>query len=138
MQLRCITNTGAGLPESVLDPAAGITAASQFPLTVGGIYVCHALTMFRGQCWYYIFDDDEQPYPKWRLAPLFEISDHRIPNDWVIGYHRDSTGEVGYPLLSFPEWALDSSFYERLVDREPEAVATFESRRKTAEVTDAD
>ena len=129
MIVRCLFNEGSSLPESCLDPAAGITSGVVFPLTVGSFYVVHAITVFRGHTWYYVLDDNELPYPVWKLAELFDVSDGSLPSWWVTAYVRVGLGVEGYPVLSFPEWALDRFFYERLVDGDPTACSVFESRR---------
>jgi hypothetical protein len=133
VRVRCVGSSGSSLPESCFDERAGITRESEFPLTVGTAYVVYAVTTFHGHCWYYVLDDNRQPYPVWRLAPLFEISDPSLPPDWVAGYVRKDERDEGFPLISFPEWALDHSFYERLVDGDPSAVAVFQARRASAE-----
>ena len=133
MRVTCLASSGSSLPVSCLDDAAGITRETEFPLTIGAVYVVYAITTFRGHCWYYIFDDNRQPYPVWRLAPLFEISDPLLPPDWVVGYVRNGHDDEGFPLISFPEWARDHYFYERLVDGDASTVAVFEARRASAE-----
>lgn len=133
MRVTCIGSTGTALPESCLDARANITRETNFPLTVGALYVVYAITTFHCHSWYYVFDDNERPYPVWRLAPLFEISEPSLPPDWIIGYVRRDLQDEGFPCISFPEWALDHHFYERLVDGDPTAVATFERRRASAE-----
>jgi hypothetical protein len=93
----------------------------------------YAITVFRGLAWYYVLDDHALPYPVWKPAALFELSSGAIPANWVIGYVRTSSDDVGYPILSFPEWANDRYYYERLVDGDAAAVAIFEKRRSHAE-----
>ena len=133
MRVTCIGSTGAALPGSCLDARIGITRDTNFPLTVAAQYVVYAITTFHGHSWYYVFDDDELAYPVWMLAPLFEISEPSLPPDWIIGYVRRDLQEEGFPCISFPEWALDHYFYERLVDGDPSAVSTFRVRRTSAE-----
>jgi hypothetical protein len=133
MRVTCIASSGRTLPLSTLDERAGISRGTDFALTVGSRYVVYAITTFHGHCWYYVFDDNRLPYPVWKLAPLFEILDPAIPPDWVCGYVRKSEEDEGFPVISFPEWACDHSFYERLVDGDPEATAVFEMRRVSAE-----
>ena len=133
MRVTCLASSGKSLPASCLDEPAGITRDTEFPLTIGAVYVVYAITTFHGHCWYYVFDDNRQPYPVWRLAPLFEISDPLLSPDWVVGYVRKGQDDEGFPLISFPEWARDHFFYERLVDGDASAVAVFEARRASAE-----
>ncbi|HEX9643642.1 MAG TPA: hypothetical protein VGC11_06565 [Acidimicrobiia bacterium] len=106
---------------------------SMFPLTIGRIYVVYGITTFRGHVRYYVLDDDQLPYPVWRLAPLFDLLDGRLPSSWRFGYFRLDSADVGVPIITFPEWANDHYFYERLVDGDPDAVATFAWRRTEAE-----
>lgn len=137
MRVTCTASSGASLPESCLDEPAGITRDSEFSLTVGAVYVVYAITTWKGHCWYYVFDDDRLPYPVWQLAPLFEISDSSLPRDWIVGYVRDEPEDEGFPLISFPEWALDHFFYERLVDGDAATVTVFNARRVSAETVGA-
>ncbi len=135
MRVRCITNSGQQIPESSLYPIWNITRDSKFPLTIGREYVVHAVSTNRGQCWYYVFDDHDLPYPVWKLAVLFDVSDPRLPPDWEIGYIRPRPSDQGFAVISFPEWAHDRFFYERLVDRDLEAVSVFARRRQSSEAS---
>ncbi len=85
--------------------------------------------MLRGHAWYYVLDDNELPYPVWELAELFEVKDGSLPSCWVAGYVRVGSAVEGYPVFSFPEWAHDRLFYERLVDGDSSACLVFEARR---------
>lgn len=133
MRVRCIASSGSALPASCIDEPANITRDTEFPLTVGSDYVVYGTTMHRGHCWYYVFDDNKLTYPVWKLAPLFEVSDPALPHDWIVGYTRSDNYPESYPVFSFPEWALDHYFYERLVDGDATAVAIFAARRVSAE-----
>ncbi len=132
MKIRCIANTGDVLPTMCRDPLRGIDIDTQFPVTTGSSYPVYAVTLFLGTVWYYVLDDDRNPWPTWMPAPLFEVEDGSLPPTWSIGYFRFSREEQ-YPILSFPEWAADHHFYERLVDREDEAIQVFENRRREVE-----
>jgi hypothetical protein len=111
----------------------GMTADAEFPVTIGDRYVVYAFTVFDGYTWFYVLDDDDRPHPIWYPAALFDVADPTIPDDWVFGYVRPSTGEDEFPIVSFPEWALDERYYESLVDGEPGAAGIFTRRRVSAE-----
>jgi hypothetical protein len=132
MIVRCIANTGESLPSVNIAPRAGYERSTEFPLTVGHAYVVFALTVFLGTAWYYVMDDDDLAWPTWMPSSLFEIEDGTVPSNWVVGYFRFSQDDQR-PMLSFPEWATDHGFYERLVDGEAEAVEIFERRRAELE-----
>ena len=132
MIVRCTANSGAALPEANLDPRRGYDRTTEFPLTLGRDYTFFAITVFLGTAWYYVLDDDWLDWPTWSPSALFDVVDGAIPASWIIGYFRASA-ENQYPIISFPEWAQDHQFYERLVDRDPVATATFARRRVETE-----
>lgn len=133
MRVKCQSNTGGGLPTGIRDKALGLIADAEFPLTVGRSYAVYALTVFAGDTWYYLLDDDDRAVPIWYPAVLFEVTDESIPDDWVFGYVRPRSDDGGYPVVSFPEWALDRHFYERLAEGSAEAQEIFARRRASAE-----
>ncbi len=135
MMVRCIANTGEVIPPMSRDPGRGVDATTVFPFSIGCSYAVFAMTNFLGIAWYYILDDDGNRWPTWAPSPLFNVDDGRLPASWQIGYFRFSD-EDQYPILSFPEWATDHRFYERLVDGETEAVRVFEDRRREVERLD--
>lgn len=103
-----------------------------FPLTIGATYPVVAIVVNQGIPWYYIHDDDNLSWPIWYPASLFEVFDGTFPESWVYDYVTISR-DVQFPIISFPEWANDRFFYERLVEGEPSAERAYAVRR--AEVT---
>ncbi|GAB78172.1 hypothetical protein SAMN05421595_0693 [Austwickia chelonae] len=128
MIVRCVATTGEALPLTARDPAQGVSADTEFALTLEDEYEVFAVTVFLGTTWYYVMDDDGNPWPTWVPAALFDVEDGSISPTWCLGYFRFGRDDQ-YPILSFPEWAHDHQFYERLVDGDAAAVATFERRR---------
>ena len=39
----------------------------------------------RGRVWYFVFEDEEDPYPVPRPAPFFEIIDPKPSAEWKVG-----------------------------------------------------
>lgn len=136
MIVRAIYTTGDALPSYANDKARGVTAGTQFAVSLGRTYVVFGVTLFLGIAWYYVLDDDGHDWPTWIPAALFEVVDGNIPKSWVLGYFRFSRDDQ-YPLLSFPEWATDHHFYERLVARDPDAMAVFSRRRAEIEAANS-
>jgi hypothetical protein len=132
MIVRCVRNLADSLPSSTYDSRIGITTGTTFPVTVDRRYAVYAVTVFRGCTWYYILNDDGHAWPTWTPAPLFDITDGSLPASWILGYHRSSREDQN-PMLSFPEWATDHYFYERLVDGDPDTVRVFATRRAEVE-----
>jgi hypothetical protein len=90
------------------------------------------VTIFLGIAWYYILDDDDHPWPVWSPSTLFDIEDGALPAGWRVGNIRFSPEEQ-YTILSFPEWADDYYFYERLLERDSAAIDIFNRRRLEVE-----
>lgn len=132
MRVRCVYNSGEALPQANIDPRRGFDRSLEFPLTVGCEYGVFAITVFLGTAWYYVLDDEANPWPIWSPSALFEVVDGALPPTWIVGYRRESI-EDQYPVISFPEWANDHSFYERLLDRDDTAWDVFQMRRREVE-----
>jgi hypothetical protein len=132
MIVRCLTTTAGGLSAYAYDSRRGITPETEYPVTPGRDYHVVAITILQGHARYYIHDDDDLAWPIWTPASVFEIIDGHLPASWIVGYFRFAPDNQ-HPLISFPEWALDHYFYERLVDGEPDAVQTYAFRRAEAE-----
>ncbi len=114
----------ASVHDAFLDARRGYTASTALPLSVDTRYDVFAISSFLGGFWYYVLDEDQHRYPVWYPAPVFDIVSEKVPEGWVLAHHRSKNGGVT-SILSFPEWALDPHFYEKLVDDDPEAVAAF-------------
>ncbi|MDQ2838905.1 MAG: hypothetical protein M3Y42_16035 [Actinomycetota bacterium] len=93
-------------------------------MTVGSEYAVYGITTFLGGAWYYVLDDDRNPWPVWKPARLFDIVDPRMPDDWTVGHHRSR--DLDILLVSWPEWSSDHYFYERLVDGEQTELELFQ------------
>lgn len=132
MKVRCVSNSGSFLPKECLDPRWGYSSETEFPLTTGRVYVVYAMTTQLAHLWYYVLDDNQLPYPVWQPSPLFDVVDGSLPGDWLINHHRSDNAGF-YPLISYPAWANDGFYYERLVDGEPEAVQLFSQAVRTYE-----
>lgn len=121
MKIRCISTTGAALPESYLDPGVFLTKDSPFQLTIGQEYTVYALKKWKEQVWYYICDDAYTYYPQQNPAPLFEIVDDRVSQYWRVKFYPN-----GLLRFAFKEWVDDDTFYDKLTDMEEEQVLIFE------------
>lgn len=132
MIVRATATTGEVLPALSRNSAVGVDATTEFPVTIGRTYAVFAVTIYLGIAWYYIFDDDNHQWPTWAPAPIFEVANGDLPPSWKVGYFNFSR-EDQFPILSFPEWAEDNSFYERLVDGDAATVRVFDERRREIE-----
>ncbi len=134
MKVRCIANTGRGLPPQILNPENGLEITTQFGLTVGKMYTVYGLSVHDGFVDYLVLEEDRYPisYP----APLFEILDGRPSRYWVFHFgevrwkYKGEKEHVEYDQsFHFSEFR-DEGFYERLFDDSPAETAIFQKYKK--------
>lgn len=101
----------------------------QLNLELNTEYVVYGILFRDNAPWYYLclYEDDEYPSPF--PADLFDISDGRLSSYWKLLFVKQREGEVLSSLV-FNEWRKDPSFYERLIDGDPEAVKLFTKYRQ--------
>ena len=135
MRVRCVTNKMSDLP------ADSIVARQKWHyfgngehfvhLTPKKSYVVYALVECQREKWVYVADDDYPSiwYPLGYLLDFFEIIDERVSRIWKPEVMVSFGGGIGR-LRTFEEWSDDSSFYERLVDKESQEMEIFNMRKE--------
>lgn len=113
MLLRCVANE----IESITDTAVREQVAERVRISgpieclhIGALYVVQAIQNTGPMCLFYIELQSDDSYPTPWPATLFEIVDYTVATNWVTAKTSD------FSLTTFPEWANDASFYERLVN----------------------
>jgi hypothetical protein len=129
MIVRCLANQRESLPEEYLGP--DYNPPSPLPLTIGKDYVVFGVTGWHGGIWYYVADDYQLDWPIWYPAVLFKVVDGRIPSDWRFAQQGEGANSAVY--LTFPEWADDWYFYDRLTDGNRKEVHIYREYRKRLE-----
>jgi hypothetical protein len=93
-------------------------------ISVGSLYIVYGVA-FRGEFpWYLICEYEGDDYPRPHFSRLFEIVDDRIPPGWSF---RLDVVNVGQAAVLPVQWARDPSFFEKLVDGNPDALSFFKS-----------
>ncbi|WP_158116480.1 hypothetical protein [Vibrio cincinnatiensis] len=98
-------------------------------LELGREYTVYGVVFWDSSPWYYICSEDYDEYPKPFAAEFFNVSDDRLSSHWKLSAVDQGGGEVLSSLV-FDEWAKDFSFYERLIEDDPEAVELFGKYRQ--------
>jgi hypothetical protein len=98
-------------------------------LTVGETYDVVALEERSGGVWLFIHTvlSSECPYPY--PAEMFDIVDASLPAGWWITFETQTSGLV-IKRISFRQWAQDGGFYEKLVDRDTQALEVYNRQRR--------
>ena len=127
MVARCVSDSGAVLPEDYLDERRGYAKSTRFAVAPGRDYVLYALTFRRNEIWYYVCGDFGAAYPSPFPAPLFDIVDATLSRFWRFAYTPDHLDHQA--LLAFREWIEDPYFYDRLTDGAEPEVSIFAGMR---------
>jgi hypothetical protein len=131
MRVRCVKNRIADVadqPELHRYLLRSVHLDGVLPVPIGGRFVVYAVEPRAGVDGYYIVTDEGDDYPKAYPAPFFEVEDPRRSIHFV----------TAGALTTFPEWAEDPMFYERLVDGAPREVAIFRRMRDVLDLEHAD
>ncbi len=90
--------------------------------SVGQEYPVYGVLFRQGVPWFLICERDNDKYPTPHFGVFFELADCQIPPYWSLALGPSNVGKVA---LLPDQWAKDSSFLERLVDEDQQAIADF-------------
>lgn len=120
MRVKCIITDGSLLAERYR--CLGYEAETMIAVESGKVYEVYATSVWRSIVSVLVVDEDD--FPTWYPAEVFEIVCNSIPGDWFFKYYSDN--EFGLQAVWGPEYLVkDERFYDALNDREPSALHTF-------------
>jgi hypothetical protein len=133
MLVKCIRNSVSTLAS---DEASARTKAwtnsegKYADLEIDKIYPVEAIEYIDNGIFYYLHsvDASEHPYPY--ASEFFGIENSSLPESWDLSLRAES-GLTRLKRLTFPEWANDDLFFEKLVDGDPECVAIYATLRQS-------
>jgi hypothetical protein len=96
---------------------------------VGQSFNVQAIEEIQGGIWVYIHTSLDMTYPNPFPIELFSIEEAKIPEGWCVRFAFDNGGSR-IKRISFEEWANNDSFYENLVDGDPDTVCTYKLMRQ--------
>lgn len=132
MRVRCIANdvgqlSGAMLKSRLMESIHRDGADDD--LAIGSIYDVLALDKWGdGGIRIYLHTVKESDYPYPYPIEMFEVIDATVPTAWCLTFEQQPFG-VCLKRISFPEWANDDSFYEKLVGGDETAIAIYKHRK---------
>lgn len=99
-------------------------------LTIGKTYAVAALVKWNnGGLYVYLHSIEESNHPYPYPIEFFAVTNSIFPANWIVGTDPDQTGDFEI-RISFPEWANDEGFFERLLDGDEGAREIYEEQKK--------
>ena len=133
MLVKCITNDvdqlSAAMIKSRLKESIHRDGADN-DLIVGNTYIVSAMDSWGDggiRVYLHTVPESDHPYPY--PIEMFEVIDSAVGSNWCVAFEQQSLGTC-IKRISFPEWANDDSFYERLVEGDESAIAIYKYRKK--------
>ncbi len=102
-------------------------------IQIDEFYVVQALVFWKNIPFYYIYEYDDDDYPKPICYKYFEVVDDRLSKYWKVVVDKKLTGGF-QSFLVFKEWAENLDIYERLVDGDEHALEIFKKYRNLLDV----
>jgi hypothetical protein len=130
MRTRCTINKLADVPEPDVRERLGRSIHLDGPITdlvIGQEYAVQALTERDGGLWLFLHTVAQSEFPYPYPAEMFETRDTTLPLGWCICLQKEH-GKIKWKQISFPEWANDEHFYEKLVEGNRETVSVYQRR----------
>ena len=134
MRVKCIANDVGRLDDVVVRKRLALSIhldGADEDLVIGSTYFVFALARWNdGGIWIYLntVDESEHPYPY--PLEMFDVIDSALSANWCVNFEQLSSGKA-LKRISFPEWANDDCFYEKLVDGDKTAMAIYELEKKS-------
>lgn len=100
----------------------------EIDLEIAREYTVYGVEFWDNCPWFYLCTEEDDEYPKPFAAEFFEVIDEHISQYWKLSSIPSEDRENSTSLV-FDEWSKDPSFYERLIDGDPNAVLLFSKYR---------
>lgn len=97
-------------------------------LDVGREYKVYGVVFWDNRPWLYLCTEDYDEYPKPFSLEFFDVVDDTLSPHWKLSSFSQGEYKAATSLV-FGEWAKDPNFYEKLIDGDSEAIATFAKYR---------
>lgn len=106
-----------------------------FGLILGKEYIVYGQSLDTGGLGYLLVEGDE-PFPCWYPAVLFNVTDQRIPSNWIFDYLRENEEYGVSAIWGYEELIKSAHHFDRLCDRAADALEIFLRRkRETDEIS---
>lgn len=132
MRVRCIANDVDKLGNTIVRKRLAESIhreGKDEDLVVDSTYVVLAVERWGDggiRVYLHTVEESDHPYPY--PIEMFEVIDSAVPAGWCVTFEQQSFG-MSMKRISFPEWANDDSFYERLVDGDEAAIVIYKHRK---------
>lgn len=121
MKVICNYNDPTNLPDEFPDDF-------DYGLELGKEYMVMGIAVYKGSnCLYFLIDENTRP--NWFPFLLFDISDNSLPQNWFVKVNGEKDNSDIYSLCGYEELCNDVEYYDKLVERDNEAMRTYFRRK---------
>lgn len=131
MKVTCIDNTNKVLSEKAL--LQGYIIKTEFEkLKIGGQYIVFGISIW-GEVMYYLIIDEDEIYPIWYPADLFNVVDASLPLGWHFNYFGFKDDNSLVLISGYKELATLTNHNDMLMERDENALKIFFKMKKELE-----
>lgn len=138
MRVRCVANDIEKLNNSIVRKRLVESIhreGADEDLTVNAVYAVLAMEQWSdGGIRVYLHTVGESNYPYPYPVEMFEVVDATVTTSWCVTFFEQQSLGMSIKRISFPEWAHDDFFYERLVDGDEAVIAIYKQHRERVEI----
>ena len=99
-----------------------------YGLEIGKEYIVMGILTFKTSNHLYVLID-ENSRPSWFPYQIFKIVDNAFPQNWFVKINDTREDTDFYNLIGFDELCNEENFYNRLIEREDEAMRIYFRRK---------
>ena len=125
MKVKCLANTGTGLPPWYF--GKGYSPQNVFSVECDKEYDVYGMFL-DGMRLSYLLEPRQDNRPFLYPAVLFVVTDPALPGNWYFAYRADEGGNEPVAVWGYREF-LSQDHYEQLVERERDAMDVFAKRK---------
>jgi hypothetical protein len=107
-------------------------SAGGYGLELGKEYFLMGMAVYKdSNCIYFLIDNNGRP--DWLPHLLFNVTDNTLPIDWFVRVNGKKISSDIYCLWGLEELCNDEGFYDKLTNRDKEAMQIFFKRKSELE-----
>jgi hypothetical protein len=133
MRVICRANNARALPPKHFVAFRGESERTIYHVSVAAEYFVFAMALYNSVMILLLVDDTGKP--NWYPIEFFSFNQPKLPTDWF--FSTDVANEHGVGAIwGYQHLVSDPEHYERLIERDPDALRIFGQEQRKAQAND--